>query len=275
MPILSNASVVINPPAPPARPYGLFDVYEPQGLPRLEAEVGGITYQPDTCGFTRLWASECDPVTAKVFDSGVPTVDADPFIVYDSWLCGSIGYSVEEIAARLRVRLTLKEQRAVESRIWQGNSGLDITGLFTEATSLGTAGCAMEGVRMLEQALADNAIVGGAIHARSGMSAILSRDYLVFGETSPSRLRTTPLGTPYVFGQGYDGTGPAGQAPTSTSEWMYATGRILVWRGDEIDIPIRQVLDRTTNEQYALIERPYLAAIECGVWAVNVTHGCA
>jgi hypothetical protein len=272
MPILSNAAVLVNPPAPPARPYGLFSVVEPQPLPRIEASVGGIEYQPDTCGVVRLWASECESITAKVFDAGVDTVTADPFMTYASWDCGSIGYTLDEVRERLLTRLTLHEQKAVESRLWQGATGQGIDGLFADAISLGSASCPVEGVRMLEQALADNGIAGGMVHARSGMSAILSRDYLVFGERT-GRL-TTPLGTPYVFGQGYDGTGPAGQAPSSTTEWMYASGRVVVWRGSDIDIVTREVLNRSTNQQYGLIERPYLMAVECGIWAVNITHGC-
>lgn len=272
MAILSNAAVVIDPPRPPRRPYGLFDVISPEGLPRIEAEVGGIEYQPDTCGIVRLWASECDPVTAKVFDEGVPTVAVDPFITYASWLCGSIGYSIEEIRERLLVRLSLGEQRAVESRLWQGDSGLGIDGLFADAVSLGTASCATEGVRMLEQALADNGINGGIIHARSGMSAVFANAHLVEDRNSRQETRSY---TPVVFGQGYDGTGPAGQAPSTTTEWVYATGNIRIWRGADIDLVTREVLNRATNQQYALIERPYLVSVECGIWAVNITHECA
>jgi len=271
MAILSNAAVVIEPPAPPRRPYGLFDVVTPASLPRLEAEVGGIEYQPDTCGTVRLWASECEAVTAKVFDEGVDTLFADPFVVYDTWLCGSIGFSLEDIGRRLQVRMDLGEQRAVETRLWQGASVLGVDGLFADAVSLGTADCVTDGVRLLEQALADNSISGGIIHARSGMSAHFANEHLVdrIGDVEYTHART-----PVVFGQGYDGTGPAGQAPTATSEWIYASGRVLVWRGNDIDVVTRQVLDRATNQQYGLRERPYLLTVECGIWAVNVTRTC-
>lgn len=272
MAIFADAAVLVEPPAPPRRPYGLFDVVTPESLPRIQAEAGGIEYQPDTCGLVRLWASECAAVTSKVFDEGVDTLFADPFIAYDSWLCGSIGYSIEDIRARLLVRMNLKEQRAVEERLWQGDSGLGIDGLFADATSLGTAACVTDGVRLLEQALADNGIAGGIIHARWGMAAHFANEHLVEDRNGRQETRTY---TPVVFGQGYDGTGPAGQAPTATTEWIYATGRIRVWRGgDFIDVVTRETLDRSTNQQYALLERPYLATIECGVWAVNVTRGC-
>lgn len=274
MAILTDAPVVIDPPAPPPVPYGLFNAaVGPLPLPRIEAAVGGIEYQPDTCGVARLWASECESVTAKVFDDGVDTLTADPFVVYASWLCGSIGYTEEEIRRRLLTRMNLKAQRAVEARLWQGNSGLSLDGLLAdEAVSLGNAGCPVEAVRMLEQALADNAIAGGIIHARSGMSAYLADAHLV--ERPRANLLTTPLGTTYSFGQGYGGTGPSGQAVTSTTEWMYASGRVIVWASDVFVPPIREVLNRTTNQQYAVAEQQYLLAIECGVWAVQVTREC-
>lgn len=278
MAILSNAAVLVEPGAPPQIPYGLFNVAAPMPLPRLEAEVGGIEYQPDTCGIARLWASECESITGKVFDEGVDTVVADPFVVYTSWLCGSLGYTEEEIRRRLLTRLQLKEQRAVESRLWQGNSALGIDGIFhdSDVVDLGDAACATAGISLLEQTLADNGIVGGVIHARSGVSTWLANAHVV--DSTPGRVITTPLGTPIVFGQGYDGSAPQGTAPTNglgeTVEWIYATGPVRVWRGDVFIPPIRDVLDRETNQQYALAERPYLVAVECGIWAVQVSNVC-
>lgn len=275
----ANAYVVVDPSAPPQAPYGLFNVAPPQPLPRIEAEYGGLEYQPDTCGITRLWNSTCDPITSKIFDEGVPTVYADPFVVYTSWLCGSIGYSVEEIRSRLLTRLSLKEQMGVEQRLWGGYAGQSIEGLFhgADVVDLGDAGCVTAGISALEQTLADNGVVGGIIHARPGLSSWLSRDHLV--DHPSTRLMTTPYGTPYSFGYGYDGSAPQGTAPTGTlgetTEWIYATGRVQVWRGD-VGIPtIREILNRSTNQQYALAERPYLVGVECGIWAVQVTTECA
>jgi hypothetical protein len=274
MAILTDATVIIEPPAPPPVPYGLFNAaVGPLPLPRVEAAVGGIEYQPDTCGIARLWASGCESVTAKVFDEGVDTISADPFVVYSSWLCGSIGYTEEEIRRRLLTRLNLKAQRAVEARLWQGNTGLGLTGILpAEATSLGAATCPTEAVRLLEQALADNGVVGGIIHARVGMADYLGTDHLI--EHPRANLMTTHYGTSYAFGQGYGGTGPAGQAVTSTTEWMYASGRVIVWASDTFVPPIREVLKRSNNQQYAIAEQQYMLAVECGVWAVQVTREC-
>lgn len=278
MAFFADAYVVTDPPAPPAAPYGLFNVAPPQALPRLEAEVGGIEYQPDTCGIVRLWNSQCDPVTSKIFDEGVDTIASDPFVVYASWLCGSIGYSEDEIRRRLLTRLSLKEQMGVEARLWGGDAGQEIDGLFQDAdvVDLGDAACPTAGISALEQILATNGVVGGIIHARPGISSWLAREHLI--ERPSTRLLTTPYGTPYSFGMGYDGSAPQGTAPTGslgeTTEWIYATGQVRVWRGDAIVPPVRQVLNRTTNQQYAIAERPYLVGVECGIWAVQITTDC-
>lgn len=272
-----NGPTYIATPMAPQRPYGLFDVaLGPMEFPDRNLG-GGVIYVPDTCvddygivDFT------CPPITgAKAFSGIEFPVSGAPFAVYTSYTCGSIGFSFEEVRDRLLTRMALHEQKAVEQRLWQGSTGNGgtIPGLFRNATNLGAASCVTEAVEMLEQVLADNGIVGGLIHARPGLSAHLAQAHLV--ERGQGRRRTTVTDTPYVFGQGYDGSGPTGQAATTDVEWMYASGRVLVWQDSTIEIPpIRQTMDRTTNQIYALAERVYAVAVECGVWAVQVTRNC-
>lgn len=273
---LFNGPAYIPTPTPPPVPPGLFDVaMGPMPFPRPEAQGGGVIYVPDTCsGAINLRAINCPAVTgSKTFTGIEAPVSGAPFGVYSSYTCGSLGFSFEEVRQRVVTRMQLQEQRAVEKRLWQGDSGQSITGLFRNATNLGTSSCAAEAIMVLEQALADNAIVGGLIHARPGMSAHLAAARLQ--ERMSPRMFTTPLGTPYVFGQGYDGTGPTGQATTSTTEWMYATGRVLVWQDPEIFVPpVGQTMDLTTNQVTVIAERVYAVAVECYVAAVQVTRSC-
>jgi hypothetical protein len=271
--------VLIDPPPPPPRPYGLFDVaLGPLEMPRPEAQGGGIEYVPDTCvDDVFLYAINCPEVSGSKTFSGIEApVSGAPFGVITSYTCGSVGYSIEEIKNRVTVRMSLREQRAVERRVWQGfdnsNAQGAMTGLFRGATSLGSAGCPVEAMELLEQALADNGVVGGIIHARPSMSPHLANNHQI--EYGPGRLKTSCLGTPFSFGQGYDGTGPSGQAVTGDVEYMYASGRILIW-GSPIQIPDpRQTMARTTNQMYVLGEKVFVATVECGVWAVAVTRNC-
>lgn len=280
MPTVANALYYAPTPAAPPRPYGIFDVaLGPMPFPAPPAVGAGVMYVPDTCeDDVFLYAMNCPPTSgAKTFSPNEAPISGAPFGVITSYVCGSLGYSFEESEQKVRTRMAMREQRAVERRIWQGQpaggSNLGpIPGLFQSAVSLGTAGCPTEAIEMLEQQLADAAVVGGVIHARPGMSVHLSSR----GSTlvRSGRMITTFLGTPVAFGQGYNGTSPTGVAPDTNSEWMYASGRVVIWQ-DTVEVPpLSQTFDKVNNQIMTLAERVYAVAIECGVWAVQVTRNC-
>lgn len=271
----------IDPPTMPPVPPGIFDVaLGPMPFPEVAAQGGGVIYVPDVCvDSVYVYNIQCPAVTgSKTFSAIDAAVSGAPFGVLATYTCSSIGFSFDEADSRVRRRLAMREQRGVEQRLWQGSSGAlgTVTGLFRSATNLGAASCPAEAVGLLEQTLADNGVVGGMIHARVGMSTYFAADHII--ETVPGssgRKFSTRLGTPYVFGQGYDGTGPTGQATTSSTEWLYASGRVLLWRDDTVwTPPVGQVMDRSLNTVSLAAERIYAAAVECGVWAVQVTHSC-
>jgi hypothetical protein len=271
----------IDPPTAPPRPYGLFDVaLGPMPFPVEAAVGGGVQYIPDTCeNNVYLYDMACPAVSgSKTFDVLDTSISGSPFAVITSFLCGSVGISMEEVRQRVMTRMQLHEQRAVERRVWQGQTLAQgqgaMTGLFRNATNVGPAGCVTEAVELLEQALADNGIVGGMIHARPGMAAHLEQAHQIQYANNGRRLQTC-LGTPYVFGQGYDGSGPTGQPADGSTEWMYASGRVLVWQDTEIAVPnLDQVFRRSSNERIALAERVYAVVVECGVWTTQVTRTC-
>jgi hypothetical protein len=271
----------IEPPPPPPRPYGLFDVaLGPMAFPTPGAVGGGVQYMPDVCeDNVYLYDMTCPPVSgSKTFDSLETAVSGGPFAVLTSITCGSVGMTQAELEQRLRVRMALREQRGVERRVWQGQTlgqgQGNIPGLFRNATNVGPAGCVTEAVELLEQTLANNGVVGGIIHARVGMAAHFAQAHLV-ERPSPRRLQT-PYGTPYVFGAGYDGSGPSGQAFDGDTEWVYASGRVVIWQDPEIFIsPMDQVFRQASNEYIAVAERVHAVVVECGVWTVQVTRNCA
>jgi hypothetical protein len=279
MTTFANALTLIKPPPVPPRPYGLFDVaLGPMPFPNPGAMGAGIQYVPDTCeDDVFLYAMNCPAVSgSKTFSPIDPAVSGDPFGVITSYQCSSIGYSFDEARQRVLTRMQLREQRAVERRVWQGSpqGGIGgLPGLFQSATSLGAATCPTQAVQMLEQALADNAIVGGLIHARPAMSSHLSRSYQL--QRPNARQINTWLGTPVAFGQGYDGTGPTGQAVTATTEWMYASGRVLIWQSDVDVPPIGPNMNLATNTVFTFAEKIFNVIVECGVWAVQVTRDCS
>lgn len=275
MPTVNNALLYIDAPPPPPRPYGIFDVaLGPMPFPNPAVEGAGIIYVPDACeDDIFLVATSCPPVTTEKTFSGIEApVSGAPFVALTSYTCGSIGFSFAEVEQRVRTRMSLREQRAVERRIWQGSSSLGtVTGLFRNAVNLGAAGCPVEAIEILEQTLADNGVIGGIIHARVGMSAHLANNHQIYEQ---GRLRRTCYGTPFVFGAGYDGTGPTGQATSGSTEWMYASGRIAIWAGDTVVPPPQQTMDRSANQMKVIAERMFNVTVECGVWAIEVTRTC-
>lgn len=269
---------LIDPPVLPARPYGLFDVaLGPMPFPQAASVGGGIQYVPDACeDDSFLIAMDCPPITGTKTFSGVEfPISGAPFTVMTSYTCGSIGFSFDEVQQRVLNRMALQEQRAVERRLWQGSSGTlgTITGLFANAPVLGAAACVTEAIEMLEQQAADQGLAAPIIHARWGMGAHIAQAHLL--ETQGRKKVTSSLGTPIVLGAGYSGIGPTGQTTDTNTEWMYLTGRVLVWQGDTMVSNPGWGINRATNQISVLAERPYAVAIECGVWAVSVTRNCA
>jgi hypothetical protein len=269
---------LMDPPTAPLVAPGLFDVaLGPMSFPVPEAVGGGVLWVPDSCDTTTaLIDMTCPPITgAKSFTAVEFPVSGAPFTVMTSYTCTPIGFDFAEAERRVRLRMALREQRAVEQRLWSGSTGVlgTIPALFASATTVGPAGCPTEAIELLEGALATAGISQGIIHARTAMTPHLSNNLLI-SNPGPDRVKYTPNGTRYVFGQGYTGVGPTGQSVGTDTEWMYATGRVVLFR-DEIFVPdAGQVLNKSTNQLSLVAERAYAAVIECGIWAVQVTRSC-
>jgi hypothetical protein len=272
-----NAPALIDAPPYPRVPAGIFSVaLGPYEFPEPAAQGGGVQYVPNSCeDDVFLIAMDCPPTTgAKTLSAVEAAVSGGPFAVMTSYTCGSFGFSAAEAEQRVRWRMQLREQRGVERRIWSGSSGVNgtIPSLFAGAVNLGAASCSTEAIEMLEQALADAAVPDPIIHARPGMASHLGMAHLV--EPGPGGIPTTLLGTRVVFGQGYAGTGPTGQAPTTDTEWLYASGRVVIWGSPTEVSDWGMGLNRTTNQVTMLAERIFAVVVECGVWAIQVTRNC-
>lgn len=273
-----NALYYTDPPPPPVRPPGLFDAaVGPMPFPSPNAVGGGVQYIPDTCGDVYFWGMNCPPVSgSKTFNTLPPPLSGFPFAVYTSYSCSIVGIDYAEAVQRVRTNADLRMQRGVETVFWSGTNaapGLPgLTGLLRGATPLTAAACPMVAVATLEQALTDNKIIGGVIHARSYMAPFLARSRQLFPR---GRGWQTALGTPVVFGKGYDGTGPAGEAVSATVEYMYATGRPVIWQDPEVWVnPLDGGFNTSTNVLTLVAEQIYAMGIECGKFSVAVTRDC-
>lgn len=216
----------------------------------------GYEYQPDFCGPARMTAALCQPDAAKVAEDGRDLVSGEPFAVYSMASCKAIG--IGDAKGRASRALTTGEGRAVEE--WLG------TRLSADADDLGDADDVVLGLAGLEHYIHCNYGGQGTIHMdRAAASWLLAERALV---TSGDRL-TTNLGNVVSAGC-YDPqpTPPGGNKPWTGTMW--ATGPVMLRRGPVFTVP-DPVVDTSTNDVFALAERPYAGSWECFAVGIGVT----
>lgn len=258
-------------------PAGLFSTFtfRPEDSARWE---GGVLVDALTCApADGIGDPQCDPDDTTGLPKNLDPDDqefgeASPFIIYGHATCAPIG-RWDEATSRAREHLISREEGRVEQAFWTGDLG-NVPTLrgATEVTPLLATGSIkdrIEGaVAALENWLADTYGSLGVIH--------MTRELAMLGlgnmEVKGNRI-TTRLGSPVAAGAGYDGSGPAAQAPTATSQWIYATPAMFGYRS-EIFLPSARrgdLLDRGHNILYAVAERSYLLGFDpCGHAAVKI-----
>lgn len=228
-------------------PYGLFSVAEPR-LTTDEHWRLGIRWQSQACAETKVTTgvcidSEVEPLTPDDYCS---VTEYEPFTVYAYNNDAVPGYTLEEHRANAIQRLINTEQRSAESQVW-ANMGTAPTS--TTALAGYTAG---EVLGYLEQVLAETYGGQGVIHMNRQTASFLW-EYLF---PQGGRL-VTRLGTPVVAGAGYEQV----TAPPSNDFTLYATGPLVIYRGD-IDTRENSV-DRAINEVSIVAQRDYVVGWDC------------
>lgn len=244
---------VVPAPEPRGARYGLFTAAAgPLDLPP-RGRAGGVQYEPVSCGRARLYEVACDDSPAsKTFDSADAVVEAEPFAVYATYVCGAAGHTGAALEDKVLRRLANGEQAAAEQAL--------ATGLATAATPVtapdpshlpsvvGELQAWLYGVGAGQAAYGNV----GYLHAPARLESYASDHGLIVRDGQVLR---TQLGTVWIFGGGYpdDGT-------------VYISGHVTVWRDPQVLVsPAAQVLDRTTNEYRLLAEREYAVAWDCHV----------
>lgn len=252
------------------------------------------------------------PYTSFVLDALEPLAQAFPFAVYASLVTGGLGYSAIEAERRVRARLIHSEQTLAEKALWGGSATLFTNqqnyagttpgtaggggvagvagGIFAQLANVGAAAGFVDkgtvttvaaGVSLLEQAAADSYYGQAVIHARPRIASFAGKSGLfrVIGlppGSSNNYMYTQNLNV-WNFGNGYAGTGPTGQVVDETdvtgTEYLWATGRVIVWRSPDIFVSDRDVLlDRTSNQRGLYAFRNYMIGVECFAATVKVTR---
>lgn len=171
--------------------------------------------------------------------------------------------------ARAAEHLEVHWSTTLERQLWTGT--IEPTSPFFAngtATTVGAANTTLSlGLAELVQALASGGVAGGGvIHARPKIVELWQAGgHLHYDGDCVLR---TPTGIAVVAGDGYPGTGPAGQAVTATSEWAFATGAMDVHASPIFLNPatLAGAVNRSTNQVDYRAERSAVA-----IWGGCVT----
>lgn len=240
-------------------------------------EVGGLgrcvtrtDVDPDSAeGTTYVFQSTQSNNLPKSISEGIDTASADAFVVIGAKQCTLIARDAGDdddpfatIQRRGREALASAEARLVEQQFWaQLAAG-------TPAILGGGAVTLTKAVALLEEYLRNQTGFTGMIHADAYVGPYASAADLI-PETNPETTKRTALWTPWVFGGGYDTTtGPAGQpAPGPDQAYIYATGQVIIHRGDYI---VNETFTVTSNQALVVSERSYVVLHDCPIAAVLV-----
>jgi hypothetical protein len=216
----------------------------------------------------------CGP-NNKVFDNTAVWTDGLQFAAYGGLLCKAIGLDMPEMLRKAGDTFTVGESTAVERALMKtrfvANAAGDNTvpGSWPAPTDITPAGGAVKpavGVALLE-GYASSVYVGlPTLHVPVVIGSLLLG---VPGNAFDGESPETALGSKIAVGAGYDfpNTSPTGAAAAAGEKWIYASGEVLVLRGETI---LRQEFNQENNEVTVLAERPYIVAVDTFVAAVRV-----
>lgn len=221
--------------------------------------------------------ANCGP-SAKSFDNGPTWVDGVKFGAYGGVICKHTDEAeLEAQHTRSMESFLLGESRAVERglmalRFPENDNTATMLGEWPAPVDFNSAQAtpvdAEVGVALAEEWIASVYAGIGTLHLPRSVASLLANGKKL--EFEGDTLRTA-LGTKVAAGSGYalPNLDPAGAEADFGVYWIYVTGEVLLMRSD----PVHKSAHRsTTNEYITLVERGYVASIDCNiVGAIPVT----
>jgi hypothetical protein len=249
----------------PVKPHStLLDVASVQeGIGFMEPQGLAESYNCMILDATPVWPCPTTP-SPKSFSDAPVWVDGIRFAVYGGIKCKGPGFSMEGGEDKARQAFLAGESVGVERAL--------MTQRFTTAlgtTNVTPTGGAVNpalGLSILESHAACLYVGAPIIHMSRGMASLLAGPgYLV----EVGGHLETKMGSKIAAGGGYGcpNKGPSGANAAQDTNWMYASGAVAVARGDLL---VASDIDRTTNDIFILVERAYVAAVDCYTAAINV-----
>lgn len=285
--------VPVDAPMPRGDRYGLIRVANgPITMPE-HASGAGIVYRPISCGMTHDYPIVCHPDESpgespvdfdKVFDQDDPLNYVDPFLVYSTVLCGSVGRKPADMRERVLLRFANGEPTGVErgfarSLAASGAPELSVDNPADIVEVIATLEQYIYGIQDVNTPTGSTEGAGynhiAYIHATPRIAAIAASQHLVVdGSGGPNVIKYTPMGSIWVFGGGYSGAMPGAAAATPGTDAIWVTGQVSLWQAATPEVPPeRETFNREKNQWQALAEREWVAAYDCAAAAVAFTYG--
>lgn len=253
-----------------------YDVYRTAAGGAANSEtfltsVGAVTSYVDNGSVALGTASPPSANTATVYTDkvfeGPLWQDGIRFAVYGGLLCKSPGWDPAEGEKQLLSNFLVAESVGVERALMQTRfTGLAGGSIATDLTPAGGAVDPTVGMAILEGHASCN--YGGVptIHAPRSIGLLLFRNG---GAVRVGNRFYSAQGANLASGAGYEcpNNSPANTAPPADERWMYASGGVVLARSK---VTVVSQIDRVTNDAMVLVERLYVAAVDCYVSAVRV-----
>jgi hypothetical protein len=203
----------------------------------------------------------------KTFEKPV-WVDGFRFAVYGGITCKGPGFDMTEAQNKTKAAFLASESVGVERALMK--TRFVASGSWSAPTDLTPAGGAVTpagGLAILEGDAACMYAGVPIIHAPRTVASLLAGQQGSIHAAGSTLV--TELGSKVAAGGGYGcpNQGPTGAAPASGEMWMYASGAVAVARGELLS---GADIDRAKNDVVVLVERAYVAAVDCYASAVRV-----
>lgn len=188
----------------------------------------------------------------KVLDNpkGVTIESMEPITLYATFRTTPLDHTAEEAVAIASQRLAQYEEYAVENVLWNGvgGKGQSLTRVQEWANRAGAQ--PPEGAWNAAEKYAHTPGVAPTFHISRRLGSLLAaRQYINMDPKTGDAY--TIMGTPVVFGDGYDDTPPI----------IASTGPVLIYRGDVFTSTYGAGgFDKNTDDLTAVAERQYVLA---------------
>jgi hypothetical protein len=234
----------------------------------MDTEGISLSYNCLPTGSLAVWPCPDEEQPTKTFN-GPLWQDGFRFQTYAGVICESIGFDMQDAYENATRVFLAKESVAVEQAL-MAQRFIASAGNWAAPTDITPASGAVKpavGLALLEQHAGVTYAGTPTLHATRAIGALL---FDSAGVKLDGNVLRSPQGSKVASGAGYGiaNQSPAGVAAPAGESWLYATGEVQIARGSLIT-PEPQ-LNRDNNAVTVLVERPYIAVVDCFAAAVRV-----